>query len=188
MVRERMQMNQRHRAVAANAISKVAQWLVNMDPQTLKPADAAKWFEVAVRVQREASGLLVAEEPIPGIPDPDDDPTMPAGTTLAEALGIDGLTERSTDRELLILAARIVKENERAAGRLAAIAGREGVTLEDGLSEAGLRVRAELKALEGAAFDRAYLAALYEGPGHVKGIAKIMRVSKKIEKMKPTDD
>jgi hypothetical protein len=38
------------------------------------------------------------------------------------------------------------------------------------------------------AFDRAYLAALYEGPSHVKGIAKIMRVSKKLEKMKPTDD
>nr|WP_166178702.1 hypothetical protein [Altererythrobacter segetis] len=38
------------------------------------------------------------------------------------------------------------------------------------------------------AFDRAYLAALYEGPSHTKGIAKIMRVSKKLEKMKRTDD
>ena len=38
------------------------------------------------------------------------------------------------------------------------------------------------------AFDRAYLAALYEGPSHVKGIAKIMRVSKKLEKMKVTDE
>ena len=38
------------------------------------------------------------------------------------------------------------------------------------------------------AFDRAYLAALYEGPGHVKGIAKIMRVSRKLDKMKPTDE
>lgn len=38
------------------------------------------------------------------------------------------------------------------------------------------------------AFDRAYLAALYEGPSHVKGIAKIMRVSRKLEKMKSTDD
>ena len=38
------------------------------------------------------------------------------------------------------------------------------------------------------AFDRAYLAALYEGPSHVKGISKIMRVSKKLEKMKSTDD
>jgi hypothetical protein len=38
------------------------------------------------------------------------------------------------------------------------------------------------------AFDRAYLAALYEGPSHVKGIAKIMRVSKKLRKMKVTDE
>jgi len=38
------------------------------------------------------------------------------------------------------------------------------------------------------AFDRAYLAALYEGPGHVKGIAKIMRGGKKLEKMKRTDE
>jgi hypothetical protein len=38
------------------------------------------------------------------------------------------------------------------------------------------------------AFDRAYLAALYEGPSHVKGIAKIMRVSKKLQKMKITDE
>ena len=38
------------------------------------------------------------------------------------------------------------------------------------------------------AFDRAYLAALYEGPSHVKGIAKIMRVSRKLQKMKVTDD
>jgi hypothetical protein len=38
------------------------------------------------------------------------------------------------------------------------------------------------------AFDRAYLAALYEGPSHVKGLAKIMRVSKKLDKMKSTDD
>ncbi|MGZ3256379.1 MAG: hypothetical protein ACXU68_06360 [Croceibacterium sp.] len=38
------------------------------------------------------------------------------------------------------------------------------------------------------AFDRAYLAALYEGPSHVKGLAKIMRVSKKLEKMKSTNE
>ena len=38
------------------------------------------------------------------------------------------------------------------------------------------------------AFDRAYLAALYEGPSHVKGISKILRVSRKLEKMKVTDD
>jgi len=38
------------------------------------------------------------------------------------------------------------------------------------------------------AFDRAYLAALYEGPSRAKGIHKIMRVSKKLEKMKSTDD
>ena len=38
------------------------------------------------------------------------------------------------------------------------------------------------------AFDRAYLAALYEGPSHMKGLSKILRVSKKLEKMKATDD
>ena len=38
------------------------------------------------------------------------------------------------------------------------------------------------------AFDRAYLAALYDGPSHVKGISKILRVSKKLDKMKSTDD
>jgi hypothetical protein len=38
------------------------------------------------------------------------------------------------------------------------------------------------------AFDRAYLAALYEGPSHVNGLSKMLRVSKKLEKMKVTDD
>ena len=38
------------------------------------------------------------------------------------------------------------------------------------------------------AFDRAYLAALYDGPAHVKGLSKLLRVSKKLEKMKSTDD
>lgn len=38
------------------------------------------------------------------------------------------------------------------------------------------------------AFDRAYLAALYEGSSHAKGLAKILRVSKKLRKMKVTDE
>lgn len=93
MVRYRLQMNERHRAVAGVAVSKVVQWLQSMDPTKMRPAEAARWFEVAVRVQREASGMLLAESAIPGIPDPESDDSTPAGTSLAEVLGLDGLSE-----------------------------------------------------------------------------------------------
>lgn len=93
MVRYRMLMNERHRNIAQNALVKVSQWLINMNPDTLKPADAARWFEIAVRVQREAAGAMLAESAIPGIPDPDADENPNAGRTLAEVLGLEGLDD-----------------------------------------------------------------------------------------------
>lgn len=93
MVRYRMQMNERHRNIAQNALVKVSQWLINMNPDTMKPADAARWFEIAVRVQREAAGAMLAESAIPGIPDPAEDDNPNAGRTLAEVLGLEGLDD-----------------------------------------------------------------------------------------------
>lgn len=62
LVRYRREMNKRQRQAARVAQAKIVQWLANMDPATLKPAEAARWFEVAVRIEREAAGARVAEE------------------------------------------------------------------------------------------------------------------------------
>lgn len=60
LVRYRVSMNERQRAIARVAQNKVVQWLESVDPSKLKPSDAVRWFEVAVRVEREAAGAGMA--------------------------------------------------------------------------------------------------------------------------------
>lgn len=55
-VRYRRQMNQRQRAASRLAQNKIAQFLMNLDPEKLTPQEAARWYEVAVKVERTASG------------------------------------------------------------------------------------------------------------------------------------
>lgn len=56
MIRYRIKMNQRQRATARVAQSKVIEWLSNLDTSKMRPSEAARWFEVAVRIEREAAG------------------------------------------------------------------------------------------------------------------------------------
>jgi hypothetical protein len=57
MVRYRREMTKRQRNVARVAQNKITGWLANLDPLTLKPIEAAKWYELAVEVERTASGF-----------------------------------------------------------------------------------------------------------------------------------
>ena len=51
LIRYRRTMNQRHRDIARVALSKVASWLVNVNADTLKPAEVARLLEVATRIE-----------------------------------------------------------------------------------------------------------------------------------------
>ena len=74
MVRYRLSMNKRQRDVARVAQSRIMTWLANLDPAELKATEAARWYEVAVRVEREAAGALLEHEPTaPPPPEATDD-------------------------------------------------------------------------------------------------------------------
>lgn len=86
LVRYRLSMNERQRATARFAQQKLIQWLTDLDPARLTPNEAARWFEVSVRVEREAAGAkagAVDPAPIPEVSDPFD------GMTLGEVLGLE---------------------------------------------------------------------------------------------------
>lgn len=92
MLRYQIEMNKRHRETAQLAVTKVAQWLIGMQPETLKPADAARWFEVAVRVQREAAGLgLMAAERMQGEDGQPEGSEGHDGQSLADVFGLEGM-------------------------------------------------------------------------------------------------
>lgn len=55
-VRYRRQMNARQRATSRLAQNKIAQYLMNLDPEKLSPQEAARWYEVAVKIERLAGG------------------------------------------------------------------------------------------------------------------------------------
>lgn len=55
-VRYRREMNKRQRASARLAQNKIAQFLMDLDPLKLTPQEAARWYEVAVRIERMAGG------------------------------------------------------------------------------------------------------------------------------------
>lgn len=86
LVRERIQMNQRHRAIGRTAQQKFVSWLQGMDPSKLKPSEAVRLAELAIRVEREATGAnLPADQMPPEQPREVDDPFE--GMTLAEIVG-----------------------------------------------------------------------------------------------------
>jgi len=86
LVRYRITMNERQRAASRLAQQKIVTWLVNLDPSRLSPHEAARWFEVAARLEREAAGVGLAAEisPPPAVPDPFE------GLTLGDILGMTG--------------------------------------------------------------------------------------------------
>lgn len=55
-MRWRRTMNNRQRKAAALAQSKIIEWLRGLNPVSLTPTEAARWFEVAVKVERLAAG------------------------------------------------------------------------------------------------------------------------------------
>jgi len=55
-VRYRRLMNARQRRAAGLAQQKVVQWLMQAAPEKFTPQEAARWFEVAVKVERMATG------------------------------------------------------------------------------------------------------------------------------------
>lgn len=58
LVRYRVDMNERHRAVARLAMSRVAQWLQNIDTvqiESMKPNEVMKMLEVAAALERTAA-------------------------------------------------------------------------------------------------------------------------------------
>lgn len=56
LIRYRLAMNARQRDIAYVVQQQVIQWLASVDPRTMKPAEAARWLEVAVRIERLAAG------------------------------------------------------------------------------------------------------------------------------------
>lgn len=65
LIRYRRTMNERHRNISRVALSKVAQWLVNVNADTLKPLEAARILEVATRIEREAAGAHMTDDMAP---------------------------------------------------------------------------------------------------------------------------
>ena len=65
-MRWRRTMNNRQRRAAALAQSKIIEWLRSLDPVKLTPTEAARWFEVAVKVERLAAGGETAKVEVGG--------------------------------------------------------------------------------------------------------------------------
>ena len=74
LIRDRISMNERQRNVSRAAQNKIAQWLLTADFDSLKPMEAARWYELAVRIEREASG---ANLPGAELVVPQEDGSMP---------------------------------------------------------------------------------------------------------------
>lgn len=85
LVRYRRTMNERQRTTARAAQNKIAQWLVNLDVSRLKPMEAAKWYELAVKVEREAAGATSEDAQV--MPEAIDDEDTP-DQTLADMVGV----------------------------------------------------------------------------------------------------
>jgi hypothetical protein len=107
MVRYRVAMNERQRAASRLAQQKMATWLIELDPTRLTPHEAARWFEVAVRVEREAAGAASSPDLAPplAVPDPFE------GMTLAELLGVTAEAEVLAAAEEIFQAMRAVEDD-----------------------------------------------------------------------------
>jgi hypothetical protein len=53
---ERARMAERQMRTAQVAQNKIVEWLLALDPKTLTPHEASRWYEVAVKVERMAVG------------------------------------------------------------------------------------------------------------------------------------
>lgn len=65
LIRYRMSMNRRHRDIARVAQNKFVQWLATKTPEDIqkwKPMEAVRVWEVATRIEREASGAALPSE------------------------------------------------------------------------------------------------------------------------------
>jgi hypothetical protein len=91
LVRYRREMNDRQRTSARLAQQKLANWLLALDPSTLKPLEAARWFEIAVKVERDAAGVD-AHPTLPGEGEDEESEGMKENT-LADIMGIDPTVE-----------------------------------------------------------------------------------------------
>lgn len=56
LVRYRLDMNDRQRKIAYAAQTKIIEWLRHLDPTRMRPGDAARWLEIAVKIERMAAG------------------------------------------------------------------------------------------------------------------------------------
>jgi len=89
LVRYRRAMNNRQRATARAAQNKLAQWVMNLEPERLKPMEAARLLEVVVRIEREAAGANAKEADQA----PDQDKPKEQEVTLSEMMGVDPTAE-----------------------------------------------------------------------------------------------
>lgn len=100
LVRYRVSMNERHRAVARLAMSRVAQWLQNLDTvqiESMKPSEVMKMLEVAATLERTASR--------------GDLPDLTVGVTS----NVVDMTAQATDARLDELMAEVQRRREAAA-------------------------------------------------------------------------
>lgn len=93
LVRYRRQMARRHRDAARAAQGKVLQWLRQVDPATFTPFEAARWFTVAVAIERDAAADPT--DPLISMPAATgaEEAGPPRQQTLAELAGIDPTVE-----------------------------------------------------------------------------------------------
>lgn len=103
MARHRRIMNRRHIAVAQDAQAKIAEWLKGLKVADLTPFEAARWYELAVRVERDATG---ADVPTADLPDPTQGETAPKPASIGELMGVDPTVEADMARVLYDLTRR----------------------------------------------------------------------------------
>jgi hypothetical protein len=87
LIRYRSKMNERHRAIARTGLAKVADWLLSCDVAKMKPAEVARFLEVASRLERDAAGAHVS------LPESVPDDAFAEEITLAELFGTDPARE-----------------------------------------------------------------------------------------------
>jgi hypothetical protein len=82
MADRRREMANRQARIGSLAESKVAEWLMQVDPQTLSPSEASRLLEVATRLQHQVLGVPQRVE----ISGPDGGPMQVEGLTAEETL------------------------------------------------------------------------------------------------------
>ncbi len=83
LIRYRRSMNERHRNIARAGLAKISQWIVTLNPDSLKPSEAIRLLEVSARLEREAAG---ANLPLEDLPEGAEEAGVAAGETLGDVL------------------------------------------------------------------------------------------------------